>query len=288
MDDADRALVQEIENARFRVENCLENYKFRDGLNEVMDLARKGNKYMQDKQPWITAKTLEENPANQALIDNCLHLCLQLTANLAILINPFLPTTAKKMCGMMKVVDRMLEWENAGKIDLLKVNYPLRAPELLFRKIEDTEVAAQVEKLRNNLTKSATAKMEDQTAPVKAEAAAEVAAPVKKAEITYDDFAKIDLRVGTILKAEKVEKADKLLKLELDMGTEIRTVVSGIALHFKPEDIVGKQVTVVANLAPRKMRGIESNGMILMAQNADGRLIFVSPLETADNGSEVK
>ena len=288
MDDADRALVQEIENARFRVENCLENYKFRDGLNEVMDLARKGNKYMQDKQPWITAKTLEENPANQALIDNCLHLCLQLTANLAILVNPFLPFTAQKMCYMMKVVDRMLEWENAGKIDLLKVNYPLRAPELLFRKIEDTEVAAQVEKLRNNLTKSATAKMEDQTAPVKAEAAAEVAAPVKKAEITYDDFAKIDLRVGTILKAEKVEKADKLLKLELDMGTEIRTVVSGIALHFKPEDIVGKQVTVVANLAPRKMRGIESNGMILMAQNADGRLIFVSPLETADNGSEVK
>ena len=111
---------------------------------------------------------------------------------------------------------------------------------------------------------------------------------MKKAEITYDDFAKIDLRVGTILKAEKVEKADKLLKLELDMGSEIRTVVSGIAMHFKPEDIVGKQVTVVANLAPRKMRGIESNGMILMAQNADGRLIFVSPLETADNGSEVK
>ena len=290
MDDADRALIYEIENSKIKVQNCLENYKFRDGLYEVIDLARKGNKYMQDKQPWIVAKSVAENPASQQLIDNCLHLCLQLTANLAILVNPFLPYTAQKMCYMMKVVDRMLEWKNAGKTDLLKTNYPLRAPELLFRKIEDTEVAAQVEKLRNNLIKSTATKMENTPAPiineVKTETPAE--APVKKAEITYDDFAKIDLRVGTILKAEKVEKADKLLKLELDMGSEIRTVVSGIAMHFKPEDIVGKQVTVVANLAPRKMRGIESNGMILMAQNADGRLIFVSPLETADNGSEVK
>lgn len=286
MDDADRLLIQDIENAKVRVQTCLEHYKFRDGLYEVIDLARKGNKYMQDKQPWIVAKSLEETPANQALIDNCLYLCLQLTANLAILANPFLPYTAQKMCYMMKVVDRMLEWENAGRIDLLKVNYPLRAPELLFRKIEDTEVAAQVEKLRNNLTKATPVKMENQTEPVKTEIAPET--PAQKPEITYDDFAKMDLRVGTILKAEKVEKADKLLKLELDMGTHTRTVVSGIAMHFKPGDIVGKQVTVVANLAPRKMRGIESQGMILMAQNADGRLIFVSPLETADNGSEVK
>jgi methionyl-tRNA synthetase len=136
--------------------------------------------------------------------------------------------------------------------------------------------------------------MEASTNPVMQEAApqpkAEETAPatVSKPEISIDDFMKMDLRVGTILKAEKVEKADKLLKLELDMGNELRTVVSGIALHFKPEDLIGKQVTVVANLAPRKMRGIESKGMILMAQNADGRLIFVSPLEVADNGSEVK
>jgi methionyl-tRNA synthetase len=295
LDDADRALMQEIVNSKFKVQNCLEHYKFRDGLYEVIDLARRGNKYMQDKQPWITAKTVAENPDDQKLIDNCLHICLQLTANLAILANPFLPFTARKMCYMMKVVDRMLEWENAGKMDLLKVNYPLRAPELLFRKIEDTEVAAQVEKLRNNLNKATTAKMDtttkpqENTEPVKAETTAETpAAPAKKAEISIDEFNKMDLRVGTILKAEKVEKADKLLKLELDMGDEIRTVVSGIALHFKPEDIIGKQVTVVANLAPRKMRGIESKGMILMAQNPDGRLIFVSPLETANPGSEVR
>lgn len=293
MDDADRALIIEIYNAKSKVENCLEHYKFRDGLYEVIDLARKGNKYMQDKQPWIIAKSLEETPANQALIDNCLHLCLQLTANLAILANPFLPFAAQKLCKMMKVVDRMLEWENAGKIDLLKVNYPLRAPELLFRKIEDGEVAAQVEKLRNNLKTAGVStapttppKMEPTPEPLKADSAPE--APVVKPEITIDEFSKMDLRVATILKAEKVEKADKLLKLELDMGTEIRTVVSGIALHFKPEDIIGKQVTVVANLAPRKMRGIESKGMILMAQNSDGRLIFVSPLEKADNGSEVR
>jgi methionyl-tRNA synthetase len=294
MDDADRALITEIQNAKSKVENCIEGYKFRDGLFEVIDLARKGNKYLQDNAPWSLAKTPELQAQNQKRIDNCLHLCLQLSANLAILVNPFLPFTAQKMCRMMKVVDRMLDWENAGKINLLNVGYPLRAPELLFRKIEDAEIMAQVEKLRGNLNNALPIaigiKMENKE-PVKTEtapAAEPQATPVPKAEITYDKFAKMDLRVGTILKAEKVEKADKLLKLELDMGTHIRTVVSGIALHFKPEDIVGKQVTVVANLAPRKMRGIESQGMILMAQNADGRLIFVSPLETADNGSEVK
>jgi len=294
MDDADKALVNDILNAKTMVESDLENYKFRDGLFEVMDLARKGNKYMQDKEPWILAKTLAEKPENQKLIDNCLHLSLQLTANLAILINPFLPFTAKKMCYMMKVVDRMLEWGNAGRIDLLKENYPLRAPELLFRKIEDAEIEAQIQKLHsgsekkpvvNASPKTENKKMENTTETPKAEPVE--AAP--KAEISIDDFSKMDLRVGTILHAEKVEKADKLLKLELDMGNgEKRIVVSGIALHFKPEDIIGKQVTVVANLAPRKMRGIESKGMILMAQNPDGKLIFVSPLEMAAAGSEVR
>jgi methionyl-tRNA synthetase len=194
---------------------------------------------------------------------------------------------------MMKVVDRMLDWENAGKIDLLKVNYPLRAPELLFRKIEDAEVTAQVEKLRNNL-KQSKVEQEKAVGPSTEATGANAAAQQEPAQkqtkeiIQYDDFAKMDFRVGTIVNAEKVEKADKLLKLEVDMGTEKRTIVSGIALHFKPEDIVGKQVTVVANLAPRKIRGIESNGMILMAENKDGRLIFVSPLEMADEGAEVK
>ncbi len=297
MDDTDRALINEIQNAKVNVESAIENYKFRDALFEVIDLARKANKYMQDKEPWILAKTIAENPDNQKLIDNCLHICLQLTANLAILVNPFLPFTAKKMCGMMKVVDRMLEWENAGKMSLLNVGYPLKAPELLFRKIEDEEIKAQVEKLHANLIQNAkvksqkdTPEMENNT-PVTQETVTNSnnsAVPEQKPEITIDDFMKMDLRAGTITHAEKVEKADKLLKLEIDLGFEKRTVVSGIALHYSPEEIIGKQVTVVANLAPRKMRGIESRGMILMAQNDEGKLIFVSPLNTATNGSEVK
>lgn len=281
MTDAEHNIIEAIKYAKQAVENNIENYKFRDALYEIIDLARKGNKYMQDSQPWIVAKSLQENPDNQKLIDNCLHLCLQLTANLAILANPFMPFTTRKMLHMMTVVEKMLDWENAGRIDLLKTGYPLRAPELLFKKIEDEQVKAQVDKLH------AAAQLVKQAA----EANAPKADPVQadpKAEIVYDDFAKIDLRVGTILHAEKVEKADKLLKLEVDMGYEKRTVVSGIAMHFKPEEIVGKQVVVVANLAPRKMRGIESKGMILMADDADGKLVFVNPTPGAANGSEVK
>jgi methionyl-tRNA synthetase len=284
MDDADRALIVEIQKSKAAVENAIEGYKFRDALYEVIDLARKGNKYMQDKEPWIVAKSLAENPDNQKLIDNCLHICLQLTANLAILANPFLPFTAKKLCGMLKVVDRMLDWENAGKMNLLNVGYPLKAPELLFRKIEDDEIKAQVEKLHANLVKTNQPQVQ-QNATTETE---ESAIPAQKPEITIDDFVKIDLRAGTILHAEKVEKADKLLKLEIDLGYEKRTVLSGIAMHFNPEEIIGKRVTVVANLAPRKMRGIESKGMILMAQNEEGKLVFVAPTDAAMNGSEVK
>jgi methionyl-tRNA synthetase len=241
-------------------------------------LSRKGNKYMQDKEPWIVAKRLPDADA-QASIDNCLHICLQLCANLAIMINPFLPETAKKMLNMMKVVDKMLDWENAGKTKLLSVGYSLRAPELLFRKIENEEIEAQIAKLKAGLVKSA--------ADAKAPADKPAKDTALKAEIVYDDFAKLDLRVGTIVSAQKVEKADKLLKLEVDLGFEKRTIVSGIALHFKPEEITGKQVVVVANLAPRKMRGIESNGMILMAEDKSGKLHFVNPDTKVDEGSGV-
>lgn len=280
-DDADQELADAIKQAKLDIEQDIERYKFRDALYKVIDLARKGNKYMQDKEPWIVAKTLAEHPENQKKIDNCLHLCLQLTANLAILSDPFFPHTTKKMLHMMKVVDKMLEWENAGKLDLLKVGYSLRAPELLFKKIEDAEVAAQIEKLHNNLKQTNT------TVPAQETPTEPEQAPVKP-EIVFDDFAKIDLRVGTILHAEKVKKADKLLKLDVDLGFEQRVIVSGIAQHFAPEDIIGKQVTVVTNLAPRKMRGIESQGMILMAEDKDGKLVFVSPLQQTAAGSEVR
>ena len=295
LDDADKTLFAELTNTKLRIENLLESYKFRDALFEVIDLARKGNKYMQDKEPWIVAKQLGDNGQPtvdaQNLIDNCLHLCLQLTANLAVFVNPFLPFAAKKMCHMMKVVDKILEWENAGSKNLLSVGYSLREPQLLFRKIEDTEVAEQVEKLK---LKSQQIKMENEKSQSTGSVISSEVQPLAAAsnekvfsEINFDDFAKIALKVGTILSAEKVAKADKLLKLEVDMGTELRTIVSGIALHFSPEQIIGQQVVVVANLAPRKMKGIESNGMILMAEDKSGKLHFVSPANVIDNGSGV-
>jgi methionyl-tRNA synthetase len=292
LDESGKNLLAEFEKTKTKVEEHLENFKFRDALFEVIDLSRKGNKYMQEKEPWIVAKSLAENPDNQKLIDNCLHICLQLTANLAVLIHPFLPTTARKMLHLMKVVEKMLEWENAGKTKLLSVGYSLRAPELLFRKIENEEIEAQVAKLKAGLVKPAeNGSTKPEVGSKKSDNAQTTDAgsepQVVKEQIQYDDFAKLDLRVGTIVAAEKVPKADKLLKLQVDLGFETRTIVSGIAEHFKPEDITGKQVVVVANLAPRKMRGIESNGMILMAGDKAGKLHFVNPVDAIDNGSSV-
>ena len=306
MDNIDRALIEDIKNAKTKVENAVEEFRFREALFEVIDLSRKGNKYMQEREPWKkaavtrsgTQDTGDQQPpiSNQQLIDNCLHLCLQLTANLAILISPFLPFTAKKMLHMMKVVDKILDWKNAGSIKLLSVGYSLRAPEILFRKIEDKEIQMQVEKLRNGLVKpdagsqsQVTGNQQPATSNLKPVTSKNQSTdqPVNKSTIQYDDFAKLDLRVGKITAAEKVEKADKLLKLEIDLGLEKRTIVSGIALHFKAEEIVGKQVVVVANLAPRKMRGIESNGMILMAEDKNGKLHFVNPDDDVDPGSMV-
>lgn len=288
LDERDKALIEDISHAKTKVEGLLEDFKFRDALFEVIDLSRKGNKYMQEKEPWIVAKQTTEDSkptaGAQKSIDNCLHLCLQLTANLTILINPFLPGIAGKMLGMMKVVDKMLDWDNAGKMKLLSVGYSLREPQLLFRKIEDEEITAQVEKLKTGLIKSTTTKMEEKKPELENLPTGQAGL---KPEIQFDDFAKIDLKVGAILSAEKVEKADKLLKLEVDLGFEKRTIVSGIALHFKPEEIIGKQVVVVANLAPRKMRGIESQGMILMAEDKAGKLHFVSPATVIDAGSGV-
>jgi len=285
MDEVDHEIINAIASTPAKVEKLLEEYRFREALFEVIMLSDQANKYMQKKEPWIVARTLAATPENQQLIDNCLHICLQLTANLAILINPFLPFTAQKMLHMMKVVDKMLDWENAGKMKLLSVGYSLRAPELLFRKIEDDEIKAQIEKLQA----ASAAKLAETAAETEvAEAAAiAAAAPEAKPTIIYDDFAKLELRVGTIVTAEKVEKADKLLKLGVDLGNEVRTIVSGIALHFKPEEIVGLQVVVVANLAPRKMRGIESNGMILMAEDKGGKLHFINPPDKIEPGSGV-
>ncbi len=281
LDSEDLAIMQAVKDTTAKVTDLLEQYKFRDAQFEVINLARLGNQYMQKKEPWIVAKQIGTDPTAQAKIDNCMHACLQLSANLAILIHPFLPFTAKKMCHLMKVVDKMLEWENAGSFNLLKVGYSLRAPELLFRKIEDEEIAAELAQLQANATAKKTT-MENTITETESTGPNPL-----KTEIVFDDFAKIDLRVGTIIEAKKVEKADKLLELLVDLGFEQRTILSGIAMHFNPEDIVGKQVTIVANLAPRKMRGIESKGMILMAEDAAGKLYFVNPTEGIAPGSTI-
>ncbi|HZF65601.1 MAG TPA: methionine--tRNA ligase [Chitinophagaceae bacterium] len=302
IDEADKGLILEIGISKAKVDDLLEQYRFRDALYEVIDLARKGNKYMQDKEPWKKVspdKTNASSEENQMLIDNCLHLCLQLCANLAILVHPFLPNTAKKMCYLMKVVDKMLDWENAGSTKLLSVGYSLRPPELLFRKIEDSEVSLQIEKLRAatekkisenpidaTITTSASGK-QNEIKPSAVQASSELEHELKPM-ITYEDFSRLDLRIGTIISAEKVEKADKLLKLQVEMGYEQRTIVSGIAQHFSPESLLQKQVIVVANLAPRKMRGIESAGMILLAEQPDGQLVFVTPENLVVNGMVVR
>jgi methionyl-tRNA synthetase len=279
LDDTDKAMIAEFSNTRAEVQSALEFYHFRDGLFQVIELARKGNQYLQKKEPWIVARQVAENPAAQASIDNTLHICLQLCANLAVLINPFLPNTARKMLYMMKVVDKMLDWENAGKPNLLSTGYSLRAPELLFRKIEDEEIAAQIEKLKSGLVKPAT--------ETTAASATNKPAAMQKPEIQFDDFAKLDMKAATVISCEKVAKADKLLKLEVDLGTEKRTIVSGIALHYTPEEMVGKQVIVVTNLAPRKMKGIESQGMILTAEDSDGKLQLLRPENGVAPGSGV-
>jgi methionyl-tRNA synthetase len=275
LDDTDKAIIAEFENTKAEVQSALEYYHFRDALFQVIELSRKGNQYMQKKEPWVVAKQVASDPVAQKQIDNCLHICLQLCANLAVLINPFLPNTAGKMLHMMKVVNKMLDWENAGKLDLLKSGYSLRAPELLFRKIEDNEIDMQIEKLKSGLIKTSTVKM-NETRPTPG-----------KPEIVYDDFAKLELKAGTVTACEKVEKADKLLKLEIDLGTEKRTIVSGIAQHYNANEMVGKQVIVVTNLAPRKMKGIESQGMILTAEDSNGKLQLLKPEHTVSPGSNV-
>ncbi len=285
--DSDNELIKNIQQSALNVQNAIEGYKFRDALFEVIDLARKGNKYLQEKEPWkkvpaLTAKGVTDvDFADKADVENSIHLCLQLCANLAVLINPFLPTTSKKMLHMMKVVDKILDWQNAGKLKLLSVGYSLREPQLLFRKIEDEEITAQIEKLKSGLKKT---EGESSKTP---EPNSIPSTLNSKPMIQYDDFAKLELKAGTVIACEKVEKADKLLKLEVDLGSEKRTIVSGIAQHYNAEEMVGKQVIVVTNLAPRKMKGIESQGMILTAEDSNGKLQLLKPENSVDPGSNV-
>jgi methionyl-tRNA synthetase len=248
-----------------KIAKSIELYRFREALSELMNLARLGNKYLTDNEPWKVVKT------NPERVKTVMNISLQITANLAVLAEPFLPFTSDKLYKMLNLSNKT--WDAAGDADFLKEGHQLNKPEFLFVRIEDSEVEAQVQKLLDT-------KKQNELAEVKA-------TPAKK-EIEFDDFMKMDIRTGTILEAEKVAKTKKLLKLKIDTGIDQRTVVSGIAEYYEPQDIIGKQVSILVNLKPRKLRGIESQGMILMAEDKDGKLVFVAPEQKVSNGSEVK
>ncbi len=262
--DIDKETLERLKAFPDKIAHSIDLYRFREALGEMMNLARLGNKYLTDNEPWKIFKTDPQR------VETILNISLQITANLSVVAEPFLPFSAEKLLGMLNL--KPLKWDVAGSADLLPVSHQLGKPTLLFEKVEDAEVEKQVQKLLD------TKKANDAASP---------AAPLKK-EITFDDFVKMDIRAGTILEAEKVPKTKKLLKLKINTGIDQRTVVSGIAEYFSPEDIVGKQVSILVNLAPRKLRGIMSQGMILMAEDKDGKLVFVSPTEKVSNGSEIK
>lgn len=261
----DEAVLSEITKFKDNVEACLETFRFREALKEAMNLARLGNKYLADAEPWKVVKTDPER------VKTIMNIALQITANLTIVCEPFLPFSMKKLRGWINLNE--LKWENAGKTDLLTPGHLISRPDLLFEKIEDDAITRQIDKLL------ATKKANDD--------AVAVATP-GKAPVTFDDFSRIDIRTATILEAEKVPKTNKLLKLKINTGIDIRTIVSGIAEYYDPSSIIGKQISIIANLEPRMIKGIESKGMILMAEDKDGKLVMVAPADKVSNGSMIK
>ena len=239
------------------IASSIERYRFREALGEMMNVARLGNKYLTETEPWITIK---ENPER---VKTQMYVALQITTALSVLCEPFLPFTASKLKTMLNKNENDIKWSDISiNSNLLESNHKIGQAEILFSKIEDEEIQKQIDKLeatkKNNEMDNATAEPQKETA-------------------TFDDFTKLDLRVGTILEAEKMPKANKLLVLKVDTGIDVRTIVSGIAESFSAEEVIGKKVTVLVNLAPRALRGVESQGMILMTENAEGKLVFVNP-----------
>lgn len=263
--DFDKEVLSGIKEFPNKISSQLENYHFREALRELMNLARLGNKYLADTEPWKVIKTDENR------VKTIMNIALQIVGNLTVLGNPFLPFSMEKLRKMINFEG--FEWSTAGNIDILKIGHQLGKPELLFDQIEDAAIEAQVQRLQD--TK-------------KSNEAAEVSAKPSKDLIDFEDFMKVDIRTGTILEAEIVPKTKKLLKLKIDTGIDVRTVVSGIAEYYQPDKIIGQKVSILVNLAPRNLRGIESQGMILMAEDKTGKLVFVSPTESVSNGSEVK
>jgi methionine--tRNA ligase len=262
--EQDKEIIAEFRDVKTKVEELLEKFRFRDAQKEAMNLARIGNKYLADSEPWKVFKT------DPKRVETILNLSLQLVANLAIAFEPFLPFSSEKLRSMINMPD--LKWDNLGQTDLLAAGHELNKPELLFEKIEDEVVEAQIKKLEE--TKKAN------------EAANYKAAPIR-ADVDIEEFSKMDLRVGTVLECEKVPKADKLLRFLIDDGLEKRQILSGIAKYYKPEELLGKQVVVIANLPARKLRGLDSQGMILSAVNNDGSLSVITVDRPVKPGSEV-
>jgi methionyl-tRNA synthetase len=261
LSETDKELISEIQRIPTRIAELIYAYKFREAQAEAMNLARIGNKYLADQEPWKLIKTDPER------VKTILNLSLQITANLSIVFLPFLPKTAKKLQNILGI--EIDSWTQAGSSILISENEVINQPEILFAKIDDSFVENEVNKLKNDI-------------------AMQTELPQQKELVSFDDFTKMDIRLGTILAAEKVEKADKLLQLTVQTGIDTRTIVSGIAEHYSPEDIIGKTVAVLLNLAPRKIRGIESQGMILMAENEEGILSFMIPEKLFGAGGEIR
>ena len=262
--DYDRETLAEMPRIRKALEENIEGYRFREALKEAMNLARLGNKYLADTEPWKVVKTDPER------VKTILNIALQITAELSIAIEPFMPFSAAKIIKMLNI--EKLDWERLGDAEVIPAGHVIGKAELLFEKIEDSVVEAQIAKLQ--ATKAANEAAEKEAEP-------------QKAECSFDDFQKMDIRVSTILAAEKVAKTKKLLKLTVDTGIDTREIVSGIAEHFTPEELVGRQVLVLVNLAPRELKGTLSRGMVLMAEDADGKLVLLSPEKGVKSGSIV-
>lgn len=263
--DYDKETIAEFTNIKSTIENYLDNYRFRDGLKEAMNIARIGNKYLADTEPWKLAKT------DMKRVETILNIALQITANLAIAFEPFLPNSTKKIIQFLNI--ESLGWDQLGNMELLSSGHQLNEASLLFEKIEDEAIEKQIQKLLDT-KKANTADETVKTAP-------------QKTNIQFDDFGKVDIRVGTVLECQKVPKTDKLLQFLIDDGIKKRTIVSGIAAFYNPEDLIGKQVCFIANLEPRKLRGILSEGMILSAENANGSLTLIQPVKEVVPGSQI-
>jgi methionyl-tRNA synthetase len=257
----DEEVLAEMALIPSKVSSAIESYRFREAQAEAMSLARLGNKYLADTEPWKLIKTDEER------VKTIMNIALQITANLTIVFEPFLPFTSTKLASMLGI--DLLKWKASGQDDLMSTGHVINKAELLFSKIDESKIDEQIAKLES--ATQANSKF-----------------PPMKDEVTFDDFTKMDIRVGEIMTAEKVEKADKLLKLTVNTGLDTRTVVSGIAEHYSTEDVIGQKVSILMNLAPRKIRGVESQGMILMAEDDEGKLSFVSPTKEMEAGGEVR